>query len=56
MIEVRYMGPIEVRYFTRRGLRWFVKDGYAVVVDGRERQPWMLKMDAMREAKELASA
>jgi hypothetical protein len=44
-VEIRRMGNLE------RGRRWI--DGYAVFVNGIERQPWLSKREAEREKKAL---
>lgn len=48
-IEVRRMGSIE------RGANYRMVDGWAVVVDGRPWQPWMIKSEAMKLAKKVAA-
>lgn len=47
-IEIRRVGRIEVGPGYRR-----LVDAYAVFVNGRERQPWMTKRNAQREARAL---
>jgi len=46
-VEVRRVGTMEV------GPRRRPVDAYAVVVDGRERQPWLQKRAAEREARDV---
>jgi len=47
-VVIRHMGSLEVARLGR-GARWV--DGWAVWVDGRERQPWMQRREATREAR-----
>ena len=51
-VEVRYMGLLEIRELGC-DCRWV--DGYAVWVDGLERQPWMQLLAARREAKAVVA-
>lgn len=48
-ILVRRMGTIERGKHRRRHV-----DGWAVIVDGREHQPWMIKRTAVRMARNFA--
>lgn len=50
MIEVKRMGTMEVR----KGKRVRIVDAYAVFVDGKERQPWVQRREALAEAKRAA--
>jgi hypothetical protein len=54
-VEVVFKGQIEVGLANPRnpkpGYRWV--DGYSVVIDGIETQPWMTKREAHRLAKKI---
>jgi hypothetical protein len=49
-VEVRHVGQIERVYSGKRGPRYVWVDGYAVVVDGAVRQPYLQKRAALHEA------
>lgn len=49
-VEIRHMGQIERVYSGKRGPRYVWVDGYAVVVDGAVRQPYLQKRAALRVA------
>ena len=51
-IEIKRVGQMEVGAGKKRpAYRWV--DAYAIVVNGRERQPWMTKSAAQREMRAL---
>lgn len=58
-IEIRYMGLIEVGSHVRRGprrdprpsYRWV--DGYSVVLNGVETQPWLPRRGALKLARKI---